>query len=69
MYEADSYWRERGNGNAAPDGAGEARGSRAGFRAWAVFAVILVSVLLFSAFETLLLFLGLSGYFLYYPVH
>ena len=50
MYEADSYWRERGNGNAAPDGAGEARGSRAGFRAWAVFAVILVSVLLFSAF-------------------
>ena len=50
MYEADSYWRERGNGKAAPDGAGEARGSRAGFRAWAVFAVILVSVLLFSAF-------------------
>lgn len=50
MYEADSYWRERGNGNAAQDGAGEARGSRAGFRAWAVFAVILVSVLLFSAF-------------------
>ena len=50
MYEADSYWRERGNGNAATDGADEARGSRAGFRAWAVFAVILVSVLLFSSF-------------------
>lgn len=50
MYEADSYWRERCNGNVASDGAGEVRESRAGFRAWAVFALILVSVLLFSAF-------------------
>lgn len=50
MYEADSYWRERGNGDAATSGAGEVLESRAGFRAWAVFALILVSVLLFSAF-------------------